>query len=88
MSAETKDAPKDAVNPEEVKKDGSDTSKLVKGMRELDVKNIVVNMESKSETWVSLGVPSEIEQGLAEMSYFKPSIIQAKSIPIITSNPG
>ena len=74
------------ANPEEEKKDG-ETSKLIKGMRELEVKNVVVNLESKNETWVTLGVPSDIEQGLANLSYFKPSIIQAKSIPFIVNNP-
>ena len=56
-------------------------------MRELDVKNVVVNLESKHETWVSLGVPTEIEQGLGQLSYFKPSIIQARAIPNIMDNP-
>ena len=61
-------------NPEEEKKEG-ESGKLIKGMRELEIKNVVVNLESKNETWVTLGVPSDIEQGLASLSYFKPSII-------------
>ena len=52
-------------------------------MRELEMKNVIVNLESKSQTWVTLNVPSDIEQGLASLSYFKPSIIQAMSIPYI-----
>ena len=75
-----------ANNPEEEKKDG-ESGKLIKGMRELEIKNVVVNLESKNNTWVTLGVPTDIEQGLASLSYFKPSIIQAKSIPLIMNNP-
>ena len=65
--AVSQDATK-AQNPEEeTKKDGeAATQKLIKGMRELEVKNVVVNLESKKYTsWESLNVPSEIEQGLA-----------------------
>ena len=48
---------------------------IIKGMRQLDFKNVVVNLESKHATWEKMGVPAELEKGLNYLSYSKPSII-------------
>lgn len=61
---------------------------LIKGMRQLEFKNVVTNLESKKATWQSLGVPESFQLGLSELAYSKPSIIQAISLPHITENPG
>lgn len=64
------------TNPEaEETKDEKEVLKLIHGMRELDFKNTVVDLQSKKQTWESLCVPLEIREGLAEMFYDKPSII-------------
>ena len=68
------------VNPEETKNAASEETKnelntIIKGMRQIECKNIVVNFESRKQTWESLKVPQEIVDGLTKMSYFKPSII-------------
>ncbi len=44
-------------------------------------------MESRKATWQTLQVPAPIETGLAKLAYYKPSIIQALSIPQIMGNP-
>ena len=64
-----------ADNPEEEKKS------IYKGMRNIENKNTVVNLESKKATWQTLDVPQPIIDGLGKLAYYKPSIIQAQSIP-------
>lgn len=54
---------------------------LVKGMKQLDFKNQVVNLECKNVSWDSLNVPNSIQTGLFDLAYLRPSIIQGVSIP-------
>ena len=56
-------------------------------MRQLDFKKTLVDFESKKSTWVSLGVPQEIINGLQLLAYKKPSIIQSVSIPRVLGEP-
>ena len=48
---------------------------LVKGMLQVEGKNIVQNLQSTKMDWDSLNVPKEIQSGLLTMSYNRPSII-------------
>ena len=50
-------------------------------------KNTVQDLQSKKKTWQQMEIPSNIEAGLAKLHYFKPSIIQAASIPFVLANP-
>ena len=50
-------------------------------------KTTVQNLESRKATWQTLEVPAQIEAGLAKLNFFKPSIIQAHSIPHVMKNP-
>ena len=59
---------------------------LVKGMMQVEGKNIVQNLQSTKTDWDSLGVPKEIQSGLLTMSYNRPSIIQAFSLQRILEN--
>ena len=43
-------------------------------------------MESKKQTWQTLQVPENIVQGLSTLAYYKPSIIQAVSIPKVMAS--
>ena len=43
-------------------------------------------MESKKQTWATLQVPENIVQGLSTLAYYKPSIIQAVSIPKVMAS--
>lgn len=52
-------------------------------MRQLDKKNIVLDLQSKKSTWNDLKVPDEIKHVLEELKMNKPSIIQAHAIPRI-----
>ena len=67
--------------------DASDTSRLIKGMRELGFKNIVQDMHSKEKSWESIGVPANLQNQLNDLAMDKPSIIQAFSIPKILAEP-
>lgn len=48
---------------------------LVHGMRSLDFKQIVVDFQSTKQTWDTLKVPKELQDGLSLMAYKRPSII-------------
>ena len=50
-------------------------------------KTTVQDLQSKKKTWESMEIPAEIIAGLAKLNYFKPSIIQAHSIPLVKNNP-
>ena len=65
-------------NPEESKEE---SKQIVHGMKAVENKNFVIDLQSKKQTWESLKVPEDIREGLEKMSYLKPSIIQAASIP-------
>ena len=56
-------------------------------MRQLDFKTIVVDFQSKKQTWDTLNVPKEIQEGLMNMAYKRPSIIQSVSIPNVIDKP-
>lgn len=77
-----------AAAGEEAKTEKPEEKRLIKGMREQEFKNVVVNLESKKHTWASLNVPKEIENGLATIAYYKPSIIQAVSITHVMAGTG
>ena len=62
-------------------------------MRELESKNIIVDLQSQKKTWddmnvpsfliLHLGGPSAVKEVLDELKMHKPSVIQAKAIPMI-----
>lgn len=60
---------------------------MIKGMRQLDQKKIVQNLQSKNKDWDQLQVPKEIQMGLLSLSYDRPSIIQSVSLRHILDNP-
>ena len=68
----------ESKNPEESKEE---SKQIVHGMKAVENKNFVIDLQSKKQTWESLKVPEDIREGLEKMSYLKPSIIQAASIP-------
>ena len=39
---------------------GASGGKLIKGMLELDHKNVITDLTSKSKSWTDIGVPKEI----------------------------
>lgn len=47
----------------------------------------MLDLESKKKTWDDLKIPTSIREGLEDLSMYKPSIIQAQSIPLINDNP-
>ena len=53
---------------------------LIKGMRQLEFKNVVIDMHSKKTTWNDLKVPEEIQAELEDLKMTKPSIIQAAAV--------
>jgi superfamily II DNA/RNA helicase len=59
-----------------------------KGMKAVEGKNIVKDIESKKLNWKDFGVPDWLFFNLTGMplEYEKPSVIQAKSIPLIIGN--
>jgi superfamily II DNA/RNA helicase len=52
-------------------------------MRELESKNIIVDLQSQKKTWDDMNVPSAVKEVLDELKMHKPSVIQAKAIPMI-----
>lgn len=52
-------------------------------MLDVEGKNIVTDLTSSKQTWVTLGVPEEIQKGLKLLAYQKPSLIQSFAIPQI-----
>jgi superfamily II DNA/RNA helicase len=72
----------DTQNPEGTSKSGA----LVKGMMQVEGKNIVQNLQSTKSDWDSLQVPKAIQLGLLKLSYNRPSIIQAFSLQRILQN--
>ncbi len=50
------EATENKQNPE-VTKTKQDEESLIKGMRQLEFKNVIQNLESKKATWESLKVP-------------------------------
>ena len=52
-------------------------------MRELESKNIIVDLQSQKKTWDDMKVPSAVKEVLDELKTHKPSVIQAKAIPMI-----
>ena len=48
---------------------------LIKGMRQMEQKNIVQNLQSNKKDWDVLQVPKDIQQGLFSLHYMRPSII-------------
>ena len=71
-------------NPEEEKKETSGF--IYHGMGNVANKKQVQNLESRKATWETLEVPENIVAGLAKLHYFKPSLIQAFSVPHIMQN--
>ena len=61
----------ESKNPEEIKQ----SSDMIKGMRELENKNIIQDMVSKKHTWQAFDVPQEIIEELEDMKMDKPSNI-------------
>lgn len=61
---------------------------LVKGMRQLEQKNIITDLQSKKKKWEDedMGVPEDIRFTLEDLKMDKPSIIQAAAIPKINAN--
>ena len=59
---------------------------LVKGMRQIEAKNIVTDLQSKKKKWEDLNIPEELIHALEDLKMNKPSIIQAASIPKILEN--
>jgi ATP-dependent RNA helicase DDX19/DBP5 len=59
---------------------------MIKGMRELENKNMVVDLQSKKASWNDLKISDEIKFVLEELKMNKPSIIQAHAIPRINDN--
>ena len=57
--------------PQEEKKNED----LIKGMRELEFKNVVTDLQSKKKTWDDLKIPDELKHQLENMKMDKPSII-------------
>lgn len=55
MSTKSTDFKPDASNPE-----AAETMQLIHGMRQLDFKTIVVDFQSKKQTWDTLDVPKEL----------------------------
>jgi len=53
---------------------------LVKGMRQLEKKNIITDYQSRKYKWEDLGVPTEVIHALEDLKMDKPSLIQAQSI--------
>ena len=87
-TGETQAAASDvANNPEETKEESKGSGFIYHGMGNVQNKNTVQKLESRKETWSSLNVPANIEAGLAKLNYYKPSIIQAASIPKIMASP-
>ena len=60
--------------PEEIKQ-SPDELKAIKGMRELENKNIIQDLVSKNHTWQAFNVPQEIIDELEDMKMDKPSKI-------------
>ena len=56
---------------------------LVKGMRQVQGKNVVVDLQSKTRTWEDLKVRGDLIEGLKALQMDRPSVIQAFSIPKI-----
>lgn len=50
-------------------------------MRQLENKNIVLDLQSKKSSWEDLKVPDPIKHVLEELKMNRPSIIQAHAIP-------
>jgi superfamily II DNA/RNA helicase len=50
-------------------------------MRQLENKNIVLDLQSKKCSWEDLKVPDPIKHVLEELKMNRPSIIQAHAIP-------
>ena len=73
---QTKIETEETKNQEEEK-----TQQKVKGMKAVENKNFVLDLQSKKHTWETLNVPEDIREGLEQMCYTKPSIIQGASIP-------
>eukprot|EP00347_Sterkiella_histriomuscorum_P021753 403332884 len=72
-------------NEEEKKEDQQ--KQLIKGMRSLEFKNIITDLQSKKVMWKDIEVPDiMVQNGLSEMDYSKPSQIQAHAIPKIMQN--
>jgi|TARA_B110001450_G_C17184034_1_gene304584 hypothetical protein len=44
-------------------------------MRELETKNIIVDLQSQKKTWDDFNVPSSVKEVLDELKMYKPSII-------------
>lgn len=65
----------------------SQNPEMIKGMRQLEQKNIVQNLQSQKKDWDQLGVPANIQSGLIALSYTRPSIIQSHSLRHILDNP-
>lgn len=65
-------------NPEEEKSSGKSDEQikeLIKGMRQLENKNIVLDLQSKKCSWDDLKVPDPIKHVLEELKMNRPSII-------------
>ena len=55
-------------------------------MMEEGTKNQIVNLDSKKATWESMNIPANIINNLMQLSFTKPSIIQALSIPKVLAD--
>jgi hypothetical protein len=58
-----------------MKLDTEKSTELVKGMRQLENKNVVVDFQSKNKTWTNLGVPEKIIHNLEDLKMDRPAII-------------
>jgi superfamily II DNA/RNA helicase len=52
-------------------------------MLDVEGKHIITDLTSSKHTWITLGVPEEIQKGLKLLAYQKPSMIQSFAIPQI-----
>lgn len=55
-------------------------------MLSLENKNVIQDLQSKRYKWEDLEVPEKLIDNLKDLSYNKPSIIQAVSIPNVFKN--
>ena len=58
------------MNPE-----SNNGTKLVKGMLQVESKNVIIDLQSKKKTWEDLEIPEQIVCALEDLKMHKPSII-------------
>ena len=50
-------------------------------------KNVIMEMTSQKKTWEVIGIPEILREGLYNLSFYKPSIIQSISVQKIVEDP-